>query len=135
MKKKYKKPTMKIYSCDNIALDKRMEDMSEEELENLLKKCKDFSEIRYYANKNYVLREIAGESVLVTIGDSIADFCGVVNLNESAKTLWQTLQTGSSREEMEHTLIERFHISNEKAAEDVEESLQLLEERGMVSHG
>lgn len=135
MKKTYMKPTMKVYNCDNISLDKNVSDMSEEELLVLLKKCKDYSETKYYANKNYVLREIAGEAVLVTIGDGVADLCGIVNLNESAKVLWSELQQGASREEMQNALIEKFHISNEKAAEDVEKSIKLLEERGMVSHG
>lgn len=126
---------MKVYNCDNISLDKNIADMSEEELLELLKKSEDVSEKKYYANKNYVLREIAGEAVLVTIGDGVADLCGIVKLNESAKVLWNKLQQGASKVEMENALIEKFHISNEKATEDVQKSLKLLEERGMVSHG
>ena len=50
----------------------------------------------YYSNPNYVLREIAGESVLVSIGEGVADFCGIITLNQSAKILWETLKQGST---------------------------------------
>ena len=48
----------------------------------------------YTASPNYILRDIAGESILVSIGQGVADFCGVVVLNESAKILWTTLLGG-----------------------------------------
>ena len=78
----------------------------------------------YYSNPNYVLREIAGESVLVSMGEGVADFCGIITLNQSAKILWETLA---------ENLKNHFQISDEQAAEDVEKSLKLLEEKGLVS--
>ena len=87
----------------------------------------------YYSNPNYVLREIAGESVLVSIGEGVADFCGIITLNQSAKILWETLKQGSTREKLAENLKNHFQISDEQAAEDVEKSLKLLEEKGLVS--
>jgi len=87
----------------------------------------------YYSNPNYVLREIAGESVLVSMGEGVADFCGIITLNQSAKVLWETLKQGSTREKLAENLKNHFQISDEQAAEDVEKSLKLLEEKGLVS--
>lgn len=87
----------------------------------------------YYSNPNYVLREIAGESVLVSMGEGVADFCGIITLNQSAKILWETLKQGSTREKLAENLKNHFQISDEQAAEDVEKSLKLLEEKGLVS--
>ncbi len=87
----------------------------------------------YYSNPNYVLREIAGESVLVSMGEGVADFCGIITLNQSAKILWETLKQGSTREKLAENLKNHFQISDEQAADDVEKSLKLLEEKGLVS--
>ena len=43
------------------------------------------SEKKYIAKNRCVLREVAGESILVSVGDGAADFCGIVKLNASAK--------------------------------------------------
>lgn len=87
----------------------------------------------YYSNPNYVLREIAGESVLVSMGEGVADFCGIITLNQSAKILWETLKQGSTREKLAENLKNHFQISDEQAIEDVDKSLKLLEEKGLVS--
>lgn len=90
---------------------------------------------RFIANKNYILREIAGESVLVSVGEEIADFCGIVNLNASARTLWEALQEGATKEELAQILKENFEVTEEKALEDVEACIQILQERGLVING
>ena len=88
----------------------------------------------YTASPNYILRDIAGESILVSIGRGVADFCGVVVLNESAKILWTTLQGGATTEDLTEALVQAFQVSPAQAQADVEETLSILMERGMVHH-
>lgn len=88
----------------------------------------------YTASPNYILRDIAGESILVSIGQGVADFCGVVVLNESAKILWTTLLGGATTEDLTETLVQAFQVSPTQAQADVEETLSILMERGMVHH-
>lgn len=88
----------------------------------------------YTASPNYILRDIAGESILVSIGQGVADFCGVVVLNESAKILWTTLLGGATTEDLTETLVQAFQVSPAQAQADVEETLSILMERGMVHH-
>lgn len=87
----------------------------------------------YRANTSFVLREIAGESILVSVGNGIADFCGIVSLNTSAKVLWCALQRGATKDELTQELKNHFSISEAKAAEDVEKSLILLQKCRMVT--
>lgn len=89
-------------------------------------------EDRFMANKNYVLREIAGTTVLVSVGGGIADFCGIVRLNTSAKVLWNALLTPVTEDELKEELIKKFAVSEERAIRDVETSLRILRERGVV---
>ena len=81
---------------------------------------------KYYAKENYILREIAGESVLVSIGDNIANFCGIINLNSSAKELWKAMKNGATEEELVKVLTENFDVSEEMSKEDIKETLNLL---------
>lgn len=92
-----------------------------------------YSGKKYITKDRYVLREIAGESILVSVGDGVADFCGIVKLNSSAKVIWNTLRNGVGKEELVQALVDAFSISEEKAKEDVEKSLELLIQREMIS--
>ncbi len=48
----------------------------------------------------YILRTIAGSNVLVPIGNEIANFNGVISLNDSAKFLWENLKEDITTEEL-----------------------------------
>ena len=71
-----------------------------------------YSGKKYITKDRYVLREIAGESILV---------------------IWNTLRNGVGKEELVQALVDAFSISEEKAKEDVEKSLELLVQREMIS--
>lgn len=87
----------------------------------------------FYSSLNYILRNIAGESILVSVGAGVADFCGIVKLNTSAKVIWENLKSGASKDELIQTLVDTFGIEREKAEADVEKSLELLNDREMIT--
>lgn len=89
----------------------------------------------YKASSSYILRNIADQCVLVSVGAEIADFCGIVQLNKSAEILWTVLQKGVTKQEMVNELLNRFEIEETAALEDVNKTIEMLEKRGMVSHG
>lgn len=131
MKKIWQKITTEVTSPDIQNIQENVCARSDEELVQPIK-CGDPVKKCYRASANYVLREIAGESILVSVGDGVADFCGIVNLNASAKVLWNTMQQGATKEALIQALIHQFAVSREKASEDVDTSLHLLLERGLV---
>lgn len=90
--------------------------------------------MRYYSNKEYILRTIAGESVLVSIKNSVADFSGIITLNKSAALLWTCLQNGATLEEMIQTFTENYEVSASEAEQDIREILTMLEARKIVCH-
>lgn len=89
---------------------------------------------RYVAKKEYVLREIAGTSILVSVGNEVANFCGVITLNESACLLWKRLQNHATESELVETLIQNYDIDEAKAKEDVQVTLKLLLEKELISY-
>lgn len=54
---------------------------------------------RFKANPNFLLREIAGEAVLIPVGDAGVFENSVISLNESCSFLWQLFQTPRTVEE------------------------------------
>ena len=46
----------------------------------------------YRSSPNYVQRTIAGQHVLVSIGEGLADFRGYIQLNDTAAFLWEQLR-------------------------------------------
>lgn len=133
LKKKWTKPTIMIHPIDMEKIGDESK-LSDSELKIRLEESGyKFTQNRiYYSKPNYILREIVGESVLVSVGNGIVDFCGIVKLNASAKVIWNALQNGATKGELIQGLIDVFSIPEEQAREDVENSLELLMQREMV---
>lgn len=55
---------------------------------------------RYIVNPNFILREIAGEAVLVPVGDTGIFENSMITLNESCQYLWKQFQTSKTLEEV-----------------------------------
>lgn len=84
------------------------------------------------ASKNYILRAVAGENMIVPIGQGIANFSGVISANASAAFLWNKLQNEITQGELEQMLVEEYEISVEQAKEDVKNFLSVLSQRNML---
>lgn len=132
MKQNYEKPFCKFVPLDITGLEEEFKNLSEEEIKVKLIE-REYQSKKYKANTNFVLREIGGSHVLVSVGSQIADFCGIVNLNKAAVVLWNSLQSFVSKEDMVQVLKDTFSVSKEKANEDVEKTIQLLMDKGMIT--
>ena len=55
-------------------------------------------------------------------------------MNPSAKVLWETLQAGATKEDLVGALMDAFSVSQEQAEADVAQTLELLQQREMVSY-
>ena len=82
--------------------------------------------------ENFILRKIAGDDVVVPIGENIADFNGVITLNETAALLWKELETGSTREELKASLCKEYDVPEEKAYKDIDKFVNILKEHGIL---
>lgn len=83
----------------------------------------------------FILRKIAGEDIVVPIGNNIADFNGVIRLNESAGFLWRELQEELSKEDLIDKLIKEYEIDTELASSDVEHFINVLVENNALEGG
>ena len=68
--------------------------------------------------KGFVLREVAGETVVVPTGAEL-NFNGMITLNESAKLLWHALENETSQEELIKIILGEFNVDEATAERDV----------------
>jgi hypothetical protein len=75
-----------------------------------------------------VWREIDNELIAVDVAAS-----AYLSANPAGALLWQMLAEGTTRQELIDNLVERFGISSEQAATDVDAFLQSLEARRLLA--
>ena len=66
-----------------------------------------------------LLREIAGEYILIPIGQTALRVHGMIRLSESGLLLWKKLQNGTTEEEMVNSILEEYIIDRETAIKEV----------------
>ena len=81
----------------------------------------------------FVLREIAGETLLVPAGKTALDLNGMLTLNETGAALWRMLPEAADAEALTQGLLQEFEgAPAEQVRADVEEFLARLRELGIV---
>ncbi|MBU0609115.1 MAG: PqqD family protein [Armatimonadetes bacterium] len=83
----------------------------------------------------FLLREIAGEHIVVPIGERVVDLNGLLTLNATARVLWEELATEQTEDDLVEALTERFEVSPEVARTDVSDFIGLLAEKGLLDAG
>lgn len=67
----------------------------------------------------FILRQIAGEYILIPVGQAALKIHGMINLTESAAFLWEKLQSDCTQEELIDALLSEYDVQRETAAADV----------------
>ncbi|MGN0299442.1 MAG: PqqD family protein [Lachnospiraceae bacterium] len=80
------------------------------------------------AAKEMMLREIAGEHILIPTGSIAVKFNGLINLNQSGLLLWNKLQKDCTKEDLVNALLEEYEVDSETAEADVEKFLNKMRE-------
>lgn len=83
-------------------------------------------------NKEFVLREIAGDYILVPVGDTALEFNGLITLNEVGAFLWGKLQQDVELEQLVDAVLDEYDIDKETATRDAEEFVENLKKAGII---
>ena len=84
-------------------------------------------------NKDFVLRKVCGMNVILPTGANVKDFGGALNLNDTAALIYEQLQAGKSAEEAAAALAAAYDVTPETALADVQETIELLREAGVIA--
>lgn len=80
-----------------------------------------------------IIREIAGEHILIPVGQAALKIHGMISLSESGLLLWRKLQAEDcSEENLVESILKEYDIDQETAAADVRGFLGKLEQIGIL---
>lgn len=82
--------------------------------------------------EGYVLREVAGNSIVVAIGDGAVDFNGLITINEVGTFLWKLLINGTTRQGLLRAVLEEYDIDEQTAQKDIDEFIEKLRQAGLM---
>ena len=82
--------------------------------------------------KEFVLREIAGDYVIIPTGKTALTFNGLITVNEVGSELWKMLQSDVTFEALTKGILEIYDVDEETAKEDIREFLDTLEKGGVL---
>lgn len=82
--------------------------------------------------KQVVLRSVAGEYMLIPVGETVFEYNGIFMLTESGKFLWENIEKGADADQLKQLLIEEYGIDFDTASADVDEFIEMLQAFGII---
>lgn len=79
-----------------------------------------------------ITREIAGEVILVPVGQSVLENNGLFALNELGAFLWKHLPEVDNESALVDLVLAEYEVDRETAAADTAEFLQKLRDMGIL---
>ncbi|MBQ8619669.1 MAG: PqqD family protein [Clostridia bacterium] len=83
-------------------------------------------------NPDFILRQIAGENILVPCGEAAKRINGLINLNSTAAFIWKNLDETENLDALAAKVMEEFEVDEETAKRDVQGLTKELTMIGMV---
>ena len=84
-------------------------------------------------NKEFVLREIAGDYIIIPVGETVLEFKGLLTVNEIGVLIWKMLQNEITLEQIVQNILDEYDVEESVAREDVREFLDTLIARGILT--
>lgn len=84
------------------------------------------------AIQDVVLREIAGEHLLIPTGQAALRIHGMINLSESGLVLWSQLQSDCTEQALVDAILAEYDVDRETAAADVRAFVAQMTEVGLL---
>ena len=75
----------------------------------------------------FIVREIAGECVVVALGEASKIFNGIIKLNDTGKIMWEKLASGCEKEEVIDAIMQEYDVEYKRVEADFEQFVKTLE--------
>ena len=82
--------------------------------------------------KDFILREIMGDVVLVPINQSTSQFNGLITVNELGKFIWENLEKVQDENELLQLILDEYEVDRDVAKKDLDEFLQVLKDMDII---
>lgn len=81
----------------------------------------------------FVLREVAGQAVVIAVGEASKAFHGMINLNATGKLVWQGIEQGLTEAEIVGKLVDQYDVTADKAQVDVHRMIEKMSTAGVLA--
>lgn len=82
--------------------------------------------------EGFLLRNVAGNNVVVPIGQATLDFNGMMSLNETGAFIFSKMLDGTTKEQLIEDLISEYEVEREIAQKDVDDFIKKVEGEGLL---
>lgn len=84
-----------------------------------------------------ILREVAGEYIIVPTGQRVREVTGVVYISSSAAYLWDFMKNNDfTKDDLVRRILEHYNgVTQEKAAQDIDRFLKILADNNILDDG
>ena len=79
-----------------------------------------------HVDKGFIMREIAGDYVIIPTGKTVLSFNGLITVNEVGVSIWNMLQEEVTFEEIVEGILGEYDVEEAVAREDIKEFLGKL---------
>lgn len=80
----------------------------------------------------FMVREIAGQWIVVPIGSRVVEFNGIMTLSESGAILWKLLANGAEMDDLVSAILAEYDIDEKTARADVESFIEVLTQKKLM---
>ena len=83
-------------------------------------------------DKEFVLREIAGDYIITPTGKTVLEFNGLITVNEVGVSIWNMLQKEVTFDKLVQGILDEYDVEEQVAREDIREFLDKLIAGGIL---
>lgn len=80
----------------------------------------------------YILRDVAGVSFAVPVGDESVGNNKMITVNETGKAMWKALEKNITREELLNKMLSEYDVGADVLNKDIDEFLNTLRANGLL---
>ena len=82
--------------------------------------------------EGFVKRQVAGQNIVIALGEANKSFNGMINLNYSGSLIWDMLQSGCEREDIILAMLEEYDIERNIVERDVDNFIDSLKKANAI---
>lgn len=83
-------------------------------------------------DKEFVLREIAGDYIIIPTGKTVLEFNGLITVNEVGVLIWNMLKDEVTMDDIVAKILDEYDVEERVAREDAAEFIDKLVEGGIL---
>lgn len=80
----------------------------------------------------FIMREVAGETILVPVGTTALKFNGIITLEPVGVLIWKGIESGKDRQAILRQILDEFDVDAQTAESDLDAFLQQLRDKGFL---